>query len=312
MSAQFESKNSFLLSEATESFITNLKVENKSLRTAYWYEEIFGVFKTYCRELNVIELRQIDSDLIKRFLLYLKEEKLNPNSKRRGLAQSTIAGYFRGLHAFFNYLVREEWLADSPMRTMRGVKRPKEKVEPFEPEEFQKLLNVIPKKSFLGLRDYTLLWLLYDTGIRIGEALDLCDSDVNVMQMFMKVRGKGGKERVVPFGITTRKVLHRYMDRWKRQEKLTEKLFISRYGIPIGYRQVQRAMARYGKKAKINRVRCSPHTLRHSFAIQYLMNGGDQFSLQDILGHEDPSTTAIYVNLSIELNQAVRAPPRRN
>lgn len=292
--------SSFKLSDATESFILNLKVNNRSGGTVRWYDDIFQMFKSYCLTQGVYDLDQISASLIRNFLLFLKEERDNPNSKKKGLSQSTVAGYFAALRSFFNYLVAEKWMVESPMASMQGLKRPRDKVEPFTTQEFQQFLNTIKKASFVGLRDYTLFWLLYDTGLRINEALTLRQEDINLIGMFLKVVGKGNKERVVPFGLTTRKVLHKYIDQVKRRERLTDRIFISRSGLPLGYRQVQRAMARYGRKAKIERVRCSPHTLRHTFAIEYLCNGGDQFSLQDILGHSDPSTTAIYVKFSQE------------
>ena len=286
------------IKDATQSYLINLKVQNRSPRSVYWYTDIFDQFLRWCAEKRLTRLDQLSGEVLREFFVYLQDKHYNPQTKKNGLAQSSRAGYFRALRALFNYLVAEEWITQSPMRNIKGINQPKDKVDPFEPEEIEKLLSHISRKTFLGIRDYTLIWLLYDTGLRITEALSLTDNDIHLIEMFVQVMGKGGKQRIVPYGLMTRKILHKYLDRVKRMERLTDKVFITRGGLPLGYRAFARAMARYGDRAKITRVRVSPHTLRHTFAIQYLLNGGDVFSLQARLGHESLEMTGKYLKFT--------------
>lgn len=288
----------YTILDAVESFITNLKIHDRSPKTVAWYSEMLTGFTRWAQARDLSTIDQLTSESIRAYFQYILEEHANKQTKKKGLSQGTRAAQFRALRALFNYLVEEEWLKESPMRRMQSINQPKEPVEPFEPEEFQKLIGKIPRQFFIGLRDYTLTWLLFDTGLRISEALSLTEADINLMGLFLQVTGKGNKKRIVPFGLMTRKILFKYLDRRRRKEALTDKIFITRRGLPLSKRAYGKSLKIYGDRARITRVRVSPHTLRHTFAIQYLMNGGDVYSLKEMLGHESLEMTMKYLKFS--------------
>ena len=146
----------------------------------------------------------------------------------------------------------------------------------------------------------TILLLLLDSGIRVSELVNINHEDVNLSEGWIKIsKGKGGKERIVPVGSVVQKALWKYINHC-RPQPLTQKvtrLFLSDDGLPLTRSGIQQMLRRYGKRAGISGVRCSPHTFRHTFAKSYLVNGGDIFSLQKILGHSSLASVRIYLNL---------------
>lgn len=142
--------------------------------------------------------------------------------------------------------------------------------------------------------------LLLDSGIRVSECKEIELDDVNLENGCIMIRnGKGSKERIVPVGSLVQKTLWKYIKQF-RPQPLTQQvkaLFLSDKGLPLTRNGIQQMLRRYGKRAGINGIRCSPHTLRHTFAKNYLLNGGDIFSLQKMLGHSSLASVRLYVNL---------------
>ncbi len=167
----------------------------------------------------------------------------------------------------------------------------------FSNDQITRLLKVIPTKRPEGYRDYTIIITLYGTGLRIQELLDLRLNDLNLESGQIKVMGKGARERYVYMSPTVYKVVFRYLNRW-RPKVNSDYLFVHDNGQPLSRYYVAHRMQRYGKKAGITGVRCSPHTLRHSFAVNFLRNNGDAFTLQRILGHSTLDMTRRYAELA--------------
>jgi len=142
--------------------------------------------------------------------------------------------------------------------------------------------------------------LLLDSGIRVSELVNINLEDVNLAEGWITIKvGKGGKERIVPVGSVVQKSLWKYINRF-RSQPLTQKvtrLFLSDDGLPLTRSGIQQMLRRCGKRAGISGVRCLPHTFRHTFAKSYLVNGGDIFSLQKILGHSSLASVRTYLNL---------------
>ena len=151
-----------------------------------------------------------------------------------------------------------------------------------------------------GYRNLTIILLLLDSGIRVNELVNIDISDLDLTEGYIKIRkAKGSKERLVPVGSIVQKSLWKYINQY-RPQPLTRKvtmLFLSEYGLPLTKSGVQQMLRRYGRIAGVTGVRCSPHTFRHTFAKNYLLNGGDIFSLQKILGHSSLASVRIYLNL---------------
>lgn len=163
------------------------------------------------------------------------------------------------------------------------------------------MLQQPDKTTFTGLRDYTILLLLLETGIRIGELKALCIEDVNLKKRELRIRKAGGRARIAPFQKTCAKTLQAYLT--ERGECSTKILFISIENEPLHLRTLQERIHDYGIMAKITGVKVSPTTFRHTMAKMYIQNGGDPFSLQQILGHSTLSSVQMYVRL---FNKEVR------
>ena len=139
--------------------------------------------------------------------------------------------------------------------------------------------------------------ILLDTGLRISEVVSIKEQDIDWNRNSIRVMGKGSKERVVPFGRTVKRALLAYL---KRRGHIVgnDHIFVSELGDPLWREPVRRNIRKYGARAGLTGVRCSPHTFRHTFACNWIRNGGDVFSLQRILGHSTMHTVRLYVNLA--------------
>ena len=193
-------------------------------------------------------------------------------------------------------------------------KAPAKIINAFSEEQLKKLLAACRLNDTYGCRNLAIILLLLDSGIRVSELVNIEIGDVNLAEGLIKIRiAKGGKERMVPVGSVTLKALWRYIhsSRPMPLSERIERLFLNSNGLPLTKNGVQQMIRRLGRKAGISEVRCSPHTFRHSFSKNYLLNGADIYSLQKILGHSSLASVKIYLNLfSCDLKkQHQRFPP---
>ncbi|MFH1725750.1 MAG: tyrosine-type recombinase/integrase [Elusimicrobiota bacterium] len=223
---------------------------------------------------------------------YLSEEK------KRGISAETIHRSYGGLRCFFKFLQRDGIISRNPMELVEKPRRERRLIRPMDPEQVRALLAQPDPKTFLGLRNKVMMLLMLDSGLRLSEVLGirLCHVDINGGGVV--VMGKGRKERSVPFAETLRRALRSYLGKRAKLRAGGDLLFVSRKGRRLTGRHVQIIVRRYGRQAGIEGVRLSPHTLRHTFATQYIRNGGDPFSLQAILGHSTLEMVRNYVNLA--------------
>ena len=217
---------------------------------------------------------------------------------RRGYARSTISIRMRAIRAFSNFLVREGIVEVSPMAGIEIPVVPLAYPEPLNTAEVRSLLRAARTRSWHGLRNHAMLATFCDTGLRLGEliGLDLADVDVSTSAMRV-VKAKGGKQRTVYMGRT----LSRSMRKWFAAYPFSqgaEACFCTKDGRRLDQRNVARIVERTAARAGLGNRRVHPHLLRHTFATQFIRNGGDPFTLQRLLGHADLSTTMIYVNLA--------------
>jgi integrase/recombinase XerD len=276
------------------------QVEGKSPKTISWYRAFLLKFLTYL-EANQFstDLGEITRDQVRAYIRYLQIEAKNPRNGKP-LSGATVQGCVRTLKVFFSWAVREEYI---PINRFSGVRVPKAQtkiINTFSPEQVKALLQCCRESNKNGSRNSAIILLLFDTGIRVSELVNIDVDDVNLNEGTIKIRvAKGGKERMVPIGSLVQKALIKYIH-FSRPKPLTQqitKLFLNASVMPLGANGIQILLRRYGKEAGLTSVRVSPHTLRHSFAKNYIMNGGDVFSLQRILGHANISTVKIYLNL---------------
>ncbi|HEV8697983.1 MAG TPA: tyrosine-type recombinase/integrase, partial [Candidatus Limnocylindrales bacterium] len=252
------------LGRAAELFCAAKDAEGLSPRTIAWYAMIlerltrrFGAARAV-DELSPPELRA--------WLVGL----------RTTLAPVSVAGYVRGLRAVGNWLAIDGLADARALRTLARPRVPHKIMEPLSDADLRRLLAVA------DVRDRAILLLLLDTGLRVSEAAGISVGDLRA-DASIKVMGKGAKERIVPVGTSTRQAIGRYIAQSK-PGSADEPLIVNQSGERLALTGIQQLLTRLRARAGVG-ARCNPHTFRHTFARNYLLNGGDVFTLQRILGH---------------------------
>ncbi|MCX6380977.1 MAG: tyrosine-type recombinase/integrase [Armatimonadetes bacterium] len=278
----------FLSCEISQHSPSTLNNRKLYIRNLLWFFEKESI--TTC---GVTELR--------RFILYIQNGHKDPEGRwgnpheRNAVKPGTIATYHRNIRAFFNWVVQEGLIENSPMERIPCPTDRPDDVHPFTDAQVQALLNAA-KKTMNPRRDEAIVWALLDTGLRASElcSLRFCDLDMQTRQF--SVEGKGGKRRAVPFGKTTAKALWVYLK--DEQRESDDPVFYSAKGEHLSKDSLLLLIKRLQKAARATGARFSPHTFRHTFAVGFLRNGGNQFSLMQILGHTNIRMTARYVQLA--------------
>jgi site-specific recombinase XerD len=215
----------------------------------------------------------------------------------RELSDATRHTYWRGIRVFMRFLHAEGYV-DQPIK-LPTLRPPQTTIKPLSVDQVRTILRAFDSDRFTDIRNRTHIQLLIDTGLRLSESTGIEMNDLQLDDGFILIRGKGNKERWVPFGKTTKQALWRYI---KQRAPLVHasavSLFVTQEGQPLTARGFQMVLKRLSKKIDLKGVRLSPHTLRHSFALQYIEAGGDPFSLQRILGHSTQAMTAKYINMA--------------
>ncbi len=260
-------------------------------------------------EQNKIEISplKINEETIQQFV-YAVSSQVNARSQARIIS---------GLKSFFSYLIFEDYREDNPMELIESPKTSRKLPDTLAVEEIDRLIAVIDLSSKEGDRNRAMLETLYGCGLRVSELVSLKISDLFFDEGFIKITGKGDKERFVPIANLTKKYIQIYKDNVRPEvpvkKEFSDTLFLNRRG-----GQLTRAMvftiinnlaAQIGLKKKI-----SPHTFRHSFATHLLENGADLRSIQLMLGHESITTTEIYLHLDRKFLTEVleNCHPRKN
>ena len=245
--------------------------------------------------------------------------RLTPGSRGKPRSERTIQTYARSARAFFHWLVGRELLADNPFDHVTFPKVGKPLIQTIDAEEFERLLLACTPPNEAGpiaeraaVRNRAILWVLYDTGIRVSELCGLRLGDFDRKHGILTVTGKGSKERRIALGNNCLRNLLYYIDRYRPDEdELAEwgsagedHLFLSETRLPLTRNGVTLLFKRIRQRAGITDKRISPHIFRHSFAIRYLVLGNDPFSLQELLGHEDMTTVKNYMHMNDETLQS--------
>lgn len=276
-----------------DQFLHYLVVEKGlSPNTIEAYSHDLNRFLTYLQRKEIAELGQVSKGDIRGFLLLLKKE---------GLSSKTLARILVSIRVFLRFLVEETVLSHSPAEEIESPKLPRTLPNILDLDEVERLLEQ-PDQGLQGLRDRAMLELLYATGMRVSELMQLPVNHVHLEAGYVLLFGKGSKERIVPMGFEAMRWVQRYLQESRPQllkGRESEFLFISRYGKPMSRQQFWKSIKAYGKKAGI-RKRITPHLLRHSFASHLLERGADLRSVQLMLGHVDISTTQIYTHVTGE------------
>ncbi|MGH9459559.1 MAG: tyrosine recombinase XerC [Thermoanaerobaculia bacterium] len=220
------------------------------------------------------------------------------HEQRRKVSRASVARRLSTLRTFFRFLLREGVVDANPARAVATPRREKHLPSVLQPADVTLLLDQ-PDESPLGLRDRAWIELLYAAGIRVGELVEIDLDHIELRARLLKVRGKGAKERIVPFGRKAEEAVRRWIA--ARREIVGDgdepALFLNHRGARITARSIRRLLDRYVRAAAL-RAGISPHTLRHSFATHLLNAGADLRSIQELLGHVSLSTTQKYTHLT--------------
>jgi integrase/recombinase XerC len=274
---------------STEAFLRHLERErNASPNTVRAYGEDLAQFADHLRRELGREGRPADADhlMIRSFLAELA---------RRGLSRTSSARKLAGLRTFFRYLCREGRLDANPARLVATPRRARTIPPVLDEREVESLLDV-PGASLQSVRGRAILELLYATGIRCAELVSLDVADMDLDARTVRVLGKGRKERLVLFGAKARLALREWLAERARRPSRTDALFVNARGGRLSDRSVRALLARRVRQVALER-RCSPHTLRHSFATHLLIRGADLRTIQELLGHASLSTTQRYTHV---------------
>jgi len=297
-------KDSIELGVLAKHFELFNRTEGKSSQTVDWYNLTLKQFHRFLIESEKsTRLCELGEPEVREFILYLQERKKwkdNPyvvNQKGR-LASISVQTYVRALRAFFNWLYNEGYTSESRLARLKPPKAPTKVIEVLTPDEIATALGSIDHKTAAGARDHAMVMLFLDTGLRCSELRSFDVKNINIEGGYLKVMGKGRKERVVPFGASAQKALLRYMLHFRAEpfNLAVQNFFLTLDGKPMTKNCVRMIFRRLAQKSGIERLH--PHLCRHTFATSYLMNGGDVFSLQQILGHTTLEMVRRYVALA--------------
>lgn len=234
-----------------------------------------------------LDFRRVDNLAIRAYLAHLG---------RRKLSRASMARHLSALRTFFRHLMREGAVDANPARTVATPKREKHLPSVMQPAEIALLLEQPDLSTPLGLRDRAFLELMYASGLRISELVGIDVDDIEVRARLVKVRGKGAKERIVPFGSKAEAAVRAWLPARHAPEE-EGALFVNYRGERITTRSVRRLFDKYVRAAAL-RAGISPHTMRHSFATHLLNAGADLRGIQELLGHASLSTTQKYTHLN--------------
>jgi len=263
-----------------DDFIDDCRYRELSPDTIFDYRKFCGEFVRWLTARGVLLASGVRSQHVKQFLL----------GKQETCGAETLRHYYRDFRAFFNYLVSQKTIPESPLTGVQAPRAPKPLIKPFDSAQLQRLL-ILCDDSFLGLRNRAMILMFLDTWLRKKELALLQLTDVDFTTELVTVRGKGGKERYVRMGKRCQRALLRYL--MQRHDR-SPGLWVSEERRYLDPGAVYQMLRKLGKRAGLEGVRCSPHTLRHTGATMALENGAQERQVQELLGHSSAAMTKRY------------------
>lgn len=271
-----------------ESFIQYLALERGlSKSTQSSYQSDLDQFLSFLKKKKVNSVHEISKDTLVDFLYH---------KKTKGLSESSLARKAASLRTFFKFLVSDNYISHNPAEVLSSPKIWHLVPDVLTVQEVEKLLRSPDEKTPIGLRDKTIIELMYATGLRVSELVHLKINDMNTEIGYVRCFGKGGKERIIPVGSKALRMLQKYHSLARPKilgKKITDDLFITSRGSHLTRQALWHRLKLCVRQAGI-RKNVSPHTLRHSFATHLLAGGADLRAVQEMLGHSNISTTQIY------------------
>lgn len=274
-----------------DEFLKYIDVErNYSDNTIINYKKDLEEYETYLKENNK-NIKDTDYKFIRSYLTYMFDKKYE---------KKTVSRHISTLRSYYKYLYEEKKIKKNPMELISNPKLDKKLPNFLYYDELEILLNIPDKSTILGLRDALILELLYSTGIRVSELINIKMKDINRSNKKILIMGKGSKERYVLYGDVLSNLLDIYIDESRSKlNKNSEYLILNKNGNGITDRGIRLIISKILKQGSLD-FHVSPHTLRHTFATHMLENGADLKSVQELLGHENLSTTQVYTHVTNE------------
>lgn len=274
-------------------FIEEIKlIKNYSEHTVKNYLDDLNNFLEFLNRNGIKSFNDVEYQDIRNYISYLYECKYT---------NKTISRHISTLRSFFKYMEVEGKVQNNPACLISNPKTTSYLPKCLNYEETKKVLGAYKLTDNISIRNAFILEMLYSTGLRVSELVNLKLKDIKINEREIKVLGKGSKERIVYFGTPCLELLNEYLKKSYKNlnTKNSEYLFLSKTGKQINDREVRQVVYDAALKAGLN-FKISPHTLRHTFATHMLNEGSDIRSVQELLGHENLSTTQVYTHLSNE------------
>jgi site-specific recombinase XerD len=294
-----------------EAYIQDHIGGNHSEKTLEWHRTALGLMHLFLKEeLDMTQIDAIEPDDISAWFAYLR---VTPGARGKIRSERTIQTYARSARAFFHWLVRRGTIELNPFDRVVFPKVGRPLIQTITIEEFEKLLLACAPPNETGpfaeraaVRNRAILWLLYDTGIRVSELTNLRLDDLDRKKGVVTVMGKGSKERRIALGQNCLRNLSYYLDKRRPDEEELadwgsageDHVFLSETRQPLTKNGMEMLFKRLKERAGITGKRISPHIFRHTFAMNYLIKSNDPFSLQELLGHEDLTTVLNYIHMN--------------
>ena len=283
-----------IMDKIINKFIEYLEYEKGySKKTIISYEKDLELFNNFLKENKITNINYIDYNTIRKYLSFLHDNKYEASSISRKIS---------ALRSFFKYSLKEKNIKNNPMTLISNPKKEKKLPKYLNYEEMEKLLNSIDIEEKDGIRNKLIIELLYSTGIRVSELVNIKIKDIKIKENQINILGKGNKERIVLFGNKAKESIKLYIDTYKELFKgniYDSYLLINNKGKQLTTNKIELIVKEVLKKSSL-KLNISPHTLRHTFATHMLDSGADLKSVQELLGHENLKTTAIYTHVSNE------------
>ncbi len=282
-----------------DKFLEYIEIEkNYSELTLISYTNDLNDFLLFVKSEGISKIKDVDYKVVRRYLMQLYDKRYS---------KKTIARCVSTLKSFFKYLMSEGIISNNPALLISSPKLDKRLPNYVTYEELETILKVPDRNSKLGLRDALILEMIYSTGIRVSELVNMKLEDINFSNRQIKILGKGNKERYVMYGEVCENLLRDYL-RKSRPElskgRNNSYLFLNNLGNKLSERGIELIFSNIIKKSGL-KIHLTPHTLRHTFATHLLNEGADLKSVQELLGHENLSTTQIYTHVSNERLRSV-------
>lgn len=279
--------------EAFKLFEKDCDLRNLRPYTIKYYRNELSAFLTHLSEQGIDLTKLQPSDITEE---HIKENVILYMRNYKGIRVVSINTRLRALRSFFNFLYKQKHIPKNPMENIKLLKDRKRVIPTFTKEQLNKLFKQPDLKTFTGVRDYTIMMIFLETGMRVNELSGLTLADIRWEDNLLCVRNaKSYRERLVPIQKEMKNQLKKYIA--IRGYVESDALFVNMDGTALSKRGIQNRVEKYGVLAGIKGVRCSPHTFRHTFAKLSVQQGANIFELQAILGHSSMEIVKTYVNL---------------